>query len=433
MGKNEMIQLLKDKIPNDHLLKMHVHEIEKIPPYQKVSSFIVTFIEALELVDKSIPEYSKRIVEWIGTLNNKEQSEQNYAVLSEVLVLSKAAQVADSIQGVPFIQSEPRSSKNSKNPEFRSKLSGKYYAGEVKTPSLKKFKEKRQSGFQVTTHLPDREVISIDNIINPKLLTVKDFLVNTEEKYSEYILEEQFKEDFRFLFIVWDDFINEAISALTSPFCGLFTPNSFYKESNFELIDGVFIIRHLHQFHSGINDYALLDGLENAFQWSGDKRYTLMSAFVQNPYGRKVPDVFLNKFNVVPPDEMTFGAEYQPTDWIDWRTGIGISGLESIPVEHHNEIFKIINNQDIFHMEPRINYQSAHYSVINLDRILEGACNGDGRVLVEKFIESFKEVYEIALRVQPVVEKNYKLQLLEREAHRNDISEKLSKVTQNKK
>jgi hypothetical protein len=56
---------------------------------------------------------------------------------------------------------------------------------------------------------------------------VKDFLVSAEAKFT--IFEGHRPNSLRLLFIIWDDFCNEPISALLSPVSGLLTEQSFHR------------------------------------------------------------------------------------------------------------------------------------------------------------------------------------------------------------
>ncbi len=395
MIKTNILQLFIDNIPTTHFLNYHVHECRRFSISKDLHPFIYMLNDALSVINKSDPNYAERIVKWIATLTNKEEYEQNFSVFGEILILKRVCELADVIDGKPYLVSEPRSSKNSKNPEFRSVINGFYYTGEVKTPSVLEYSAIRQEGFQITTHLPDRNVVLADKVVNPKLLTVKDYLVSAEDKFREYIKNNEFKDDYRFLYIVWDDFINEPISALISPYCGLFTENSFYKNSNFNLVDGVFIIRHLHQFHRIVNNKEFINGINHAFDWPIAQ---FPVAYIQNPYGRLVPNELIASFEAIDPRDM-FTAEYKPTDWIDWRTGLAISGLSSIPQEYHKDIFKIMleSTKDF---EPRVLFDSASFGTINIDKFIEGNINENGSLDMSSLLIDFKQSVELLVTSQ---------------------------------
>ncbi|MDQ6600690.1 YecA family protein [Bacillus salipaludis] len=395
MRKEEIINLFIEKIHENHILNDHVHFFRKHSLSRTVHPFISMMAEVLEYLDRLMPTYAERIVNWLSTLVNKNEYEQNFAVFGEILVLYKAAKMADIVNDKQYIVPEPSSEKDSKNPEFRSKIQGIYYTGEVKTPSLAEYIYNRQSGIQITTHLPDRDLFIDEKIISPNILRIKDNLVNNQNKYNEYIQKNEYRGDYRFLFIVWDDFINEPISALINPYCGLFTNNTFYPKSNFNLIDGVFIVRHLHQFRRILRNEEFMYDLEHAFDWPSEQ-YPV--AFVQNPNGRKVPDVFIEKFSAIDPNDMLF-AEYRPTDWVDWRTGIALSGLSSIPNEYHKQIVEIVRESTDTHMDLSLP-ESANFGVLNLDIFVEHGRESNGSVNYEKVISEFSEAVLLAKQAQ---------------------------------
>lgn len=395
MKKEEIINLFIEKIPKNHMLNDHVHFFRKHSLSRTVHPFISMLAEVLEYLDGLMPSYAERIVNWLSTLVNKNEYEQNFAVFGEILVLYKAAKIADIVNEKQYIVPEPSGKKDSKNPEFRSKVQGIYYAGEVKTPSLAEYIFNRQSGIQITTHLPDRDLFIDEKIISPNILRIKDNLVNTQNKYKEYIQKNEYKEDYRFLFIVWDDFINEPISALINPYCGLFTKNTFYPKSDFNLIDGVFIVRHLHQFRRILRNEEFMYDLEHAFDWPSEQ-YPV--AFVQNPNGRKVPDIFIEKFSAIYPNDILF-AEYRPTDWVDWRTGIALSGLSNIPNEYHKRIVEIVRKSTDTHLDLSLP-ESANFGVINLDIFVEECRESNGSVNYEKLISEFSKTVLLAQQAQ---------------------------------
>lgn len=404
MNKEEIINLFIDKISSEHIMNEQVHLMRKTVITKTVHPFVRWMAECLAYIDKLIPGYAERIVLWISTLENKQEYEQNFAVFSEIIVLFNIAYVADEIEGNPYLMDEPTGIKGAKNPEFRSFINGHYFAGEVKTPSLMNYIGKRQDGIQLTTHLPDRDLLKGEKIITPNVLKILDNLKSTNEKYLQYIETKEYKDDYRFLFIVWDDFINEPISALLNPYCGLFTENTFYKESRFDLIDGVFIVRHLHQFHRMFRNEELLYDLKHAFEWSS--RYA-PTAFIQNPRGRKVPEIFKGKFNAVFPEEMPF-AEYRPTDLVDWRTGIAITGLNTIPDEYHKEIVETLVSSTDTYLE-RVLAESANFGALNLENFIEKNAINKEDINYEKVILDIAHAIKLAKRLQETIEKKEKI------------------------
>lgn len=143
------------------------------------------------------------------------------------------------------------------------------------------------------------------------------------------------------LFIIWDDYINEPLSALANPNCGLLTDNSFYQDSRFENVDGVILIRHIHQFFRNLQYGEIVHyGKKGVFDSFDYVNPAASAVFIQNPLGREVAFHKILKFNAFP--IVTFYefpvAEYQPTDFVDWKRGLSVSGIYTLPKELKNKI-----------------------------------------------------------------------------------------------
>lgn len=123
------------------------------------------------------------------------------------------------------------------------------------------------------------------------------------------------------LVIVWDDFINEPISALINRASGLFTTNSFAKNHDgtpmtFPNVDGVIIVRQLHQFQQAAGNGVLVDGRRDAFEYGPVESFPF-KAFIPNPFGSQVPQMGIDCLHALPPD-IGMGAEYLPSDEVMW-------------------------------------------------------------------------------------------------------------------
>ncbi|GAX88957.1 YecA family protein [Effusibacillus lacus] len=345
----EVLRLLEKKIPMDrsnraHWLSYHTHMRSRTG---MIHPFIKVLCQILTNINQTYPGYATIMAERISSYKGTQidQFEQLLQLFAEVLVLNRALEVSDIIEGNKYLLSEPREREGVKNPEFRTIINGIPCAGEVKAPSLLEFQKDRPSSFQYTTRWPftidakdqgTKTLLPLDN-------RIKDFLKSSQNKFKEYVKNNAFVNDFRLLFIVWDDFIYEPITALLHSASGLFTPNSFYVDKNgepvkFPLVDGVIIIRHLQQFVLALQDRTLVHGLSHPFQLINPRT---PCAFIQNPFGRSVPQVLLNTFNAVDPRSLP-ASEYQITDWVDWTTGISYTGLDQIPQELYPKIFETI-------------------------------------------------------------------------------------------
>lgn len=146
------------------------------------------------------------------------------------------------------VEIEPAAQSDGKNPEYRIKINHKWYAFEVKTPDATTLIN-RQNGVQITARMTDEELDLLKNyrkITFTKDLKVKDYLKSAEEKFTQYITHKEYQDNIKVLIIVWDDFINEVISALLHPKSGLLTVNSFSDFGALNHVDGVIVFRHLH-------------------------------------------------------------------------------------------------------------------------------------------------------------------------------------------
>ncbi|NJM73101.1 MAG: hypothetical protein HC862_24815 [Scytonema sp. RU_4_4] len=143
-----------------------------------------------------------------------------------------------------------------KNPEIIVQSNDYQIGVEVKAPSiLNHIRQRSSNSLQFPARVLPKHIIEIfpgadGGVTFPRDNPVKDFLISADKKFAPF---KQENENFSsILVIVWDDYVYEPISSLTHPFCGLFTPNSFAQDAageplQFPSVDGVIIIRHLHQ------------------------------------------------------------------------------------------------------------------------------------------------------------------------------------------
>ncbi|MFE4353575.1 hypothetical protein [Peribacillus butanolivorans] len=346
MNRNDIIAYLKHKIPdyscernlNKHVFQFSVH-VYPFVAKGELHPFIENLVNALNEIEQAVPGYAKKTIDWIATID-KNHFEQVIQILGEILVLRKLASIANPNS----ISLEPTAINKGKNPEFRALVEDTFFAIEVKTASLFDFSTERQTGLQITAQLNKLDynlLTQTGKTVNSRSLKVKDYLVSADEKFEQYKQDKEFKDDFRLLFIIWDDYINEPLSALANPNCGLLTDNSFYQDSRFKNVDGVILIRHIHQFFRNLQYGEMVHygrtGIHDSFEYVNP---AISAIFIQNPLGREIPYEKLEKFEASPiVNFYEFPvAEYQPTDFIDWKIGLSISGIYTLPVELKNKI-----------------------------------------------------------------------------------------------
>ena len=195
----------------------------------------------------------------------------------------------------------------------------------MKTPALFTHAENRaRNPTQIASRFAPKEVIDAivkpeSGVTMPRDNPVKDYLISAEAKFEPFRRVDA--DFFGILVIVWDDFIYEPISALLQTDSGLFTTDSFFraKDGNaatFPSIAGVVVIRHLHQLFRACRDEPLMDGCRHPFDYGQEGKFP-WKAYVQNPWGPKVPQEVVQALDARPPaDDM--GAEYRPQELVMW-------------------------------------------------------------------------------------------------------------------
>lgn len=289
--------------------------------------FAKSIIEALINVEKVIPGFAYNIIDRLASLSGRERHlphyEQLLQVLAEIYVFNQAANYFSSNDNVKFIY-EPTSGDSRKNPEFVIETNNYSVGIEVKQPSLINHINKRgEKPYQVSIRIPHfvdslSEMLGRENITLPRDNPVKDFLISANGKF------ESFKESSNFysvLFIVWDDFVYEPISALIGNPSGLFTEGSFAQHADgrpydFPNVDAVFIDRHLRQFINASCDTELLYQKKHAMEY-GNKTEFPFKVIIPNPIGQRIPDEITDCFQVWSCNPK-LGAEYVPSDFITW-------------------------------------------------------------------------------------------------------------------
>lgn len=348
MNKNQIVNYLIMKIPDysctsnidKHIFQFSVHVYPFIAR-GNLHPFVNNLTNALQEIEQVLPGYSKKTIDWIASID-KSHFEQIIQILSELLILRKLVSIASP----KSIELEPSAINNGKNPEFRARVNEASLAIEVKTASLFDFSNQRQTGLQIISQLDkvDYQILKeTGKIVNSRSLKVKDYLISADMKFEQYKKKEEYQNDFRLLFIIWDDYINEPINALVNPHSGLLTANSFLPDSNFNNVDGVVVIRHIHQFFRNLQfgeivDYGL-KGVHDSFDYVNQ---AIAAVYAQNPKGRKIPSSILESFNVDKYEHAKHFhvAEYQYTDFIDWKTGLSLSGIYDLPESLRAEILE---------------------------------------------------------------------------------------------
>jgi hypothetical protein len=208
-----------------------------------------------------IPGIAKGMIDELAAISGRENDRRHYEQLlqrlAELLVIRQVVNHPWTFS--PQFQWEPTAAGSKKNPELLV-VSKNFSIGiEVKAPGLLDHQEKRtKNPTQLLSRVISKEELANlpnaeEGITLPRDNPVKDFLISAEAKFAPFR-----QADSKFcsvLVIVWDDHINEPITALLHPHAGLLSSNSFWKDSDgrpvkFPSVDAVILVRHLHQLQN---------------------------------------------------------------------------------------------------------------------------------------------------------------------------------------
>ncbi len=258
-------------------------------------------LELMGGADRDMDDY-ERIRQWLGEL----------VVVHHLVAWPWPCLVA--FEDEPVVPGSP------KNPEIAVRGDGFVLGAEVKTPDLRPLADGgRQSapwqllarGRVPPSAYPGGATLPRDN-------PVKDFLASANAKFAAFR-----QADPAFvcvLFIVWDDYVNEPISALLNPASGLLTPNSFDRDENgepraYQSVDAVVVLRHQVQLQEGMANRPPLDERWHFLDYGAADRFPF-NALVVNPHGRPLPEPVADALQAVPADRLL--SEYMPSDFVMW-------------------------------------------------------------------------------------------------------------------
>jgi hypothetical protein len=272
-----------------------------------------------------MPGFAEHTIDRLVSISGIERHDQHYEQLLQVLAEIFVARhlVAHQWPDSPAFAHEPTPpSGGAKRPELTIAFADVLLAVEVKAPSLLDHERARgehkaqlvaRSGFlEEVAHA----VGSHDKVLLPRDNPVKDFLISADEKFAPFC-DAAVGEFYGVHVIVWDDYAQEPLNALVHPQAGLFTENSFARNESdqpltFGSVNGVVLIRHLHQFVEACADRPLRDAWPGAFDY-GNREMFPPKAYVPNPSTAEVPGWCLDGFEAEPWDALQ-GAEYVGAD-----------------------------------------------------------------------------------------------------------------------
>lgn len=276
---------------------------------------------ALATVDQYMPGFADEQLKRLESFGGREKNLGDYRQIvswyAELLVIGRL--VEHDWPAAASFEMEPVAGDSNYNPEVVVRLEALGSFGvEVKAPDLIDHNGKRTANrFQLTARTELAGMLDGD-ITYPRDNPVKDFLVHAEKKFAGFRAADP---DFRsLLVIVWDDYINEPLAALTAPGSGLLTSNSFHQVDGVPVtypnVDAVLLVRHQHQFINGLAWRPLHDGREHLLDY-GQRDQFPFNALVANPTGRTIPEEFLLALHAWPVEHLV-GAEYSSSELVMW-------------------------------------------------------------------------------------------------------------------
>lgn len=285
----------------------------------KEHPFSRAIIDALLKIDIHINGYAINMVDKIASIGGQEKSlvhyEQLLQLCSEIYVILQAVNYFGNEANFEY---EPPTA-NKKTPELIISTEELLIGVEVKQPSLIK-----------TKHIQERQTNPLQLLIRhefdlgqnpytkPRDNPIKDFFISADKKFENFKGRKNF---FGVLFIVWDDFINEPISAILGKPSGLFCDDSFAKDKNgcklqFKNVNAVIIDRNLSNFLNSLADRPLLDNKKNAMDYGQFGEFPF-KVIIQNPEAIQTHNEIAKCFQAHEPCS-ALGAEYTPMDFVQW-------------------------------------------------------------------------------------------------------------------
>lgn len=285
--------------------------------------FAKAIINSIYEIGQKIPNADVDLIKKISSINGSERNlahyEQLMQILSEILVIRQIANFPWN-EKVEF-EYVPKVGSSKKNPEVNIKLESKIIGLEVKSPCLVEHRNNRKKNpFQLVSRNPLNKILPKGIITFPRDNPIKDFLISADEKFISF--KEHYPNYIGILFIVWDDFINEPISALINNPKGLFGSESFAKDKKgeklkFKNVDFVVISRHRYLLHQMAGELIYDYHVENPLDY-GKMDVFPFKVFIQNPNSEaELTKDIIDCFQIFTPSEQ-LGAEYTPTDIVSW-------------------------------------------------------------------------------------------------------------------
>ncbi|MXG90338.1 hypothetical protein [Nocardioides flavescens] len=280
---------------------------------------------ALITVDEAMPGYADEMLGRLESIGGRDRNRDDYEAISQwlaelVVVLHL---VRHEWSEPPVLTMEPTAPSTvvKKNPEVMVEVAGHGRFGvEVKSPNLVNHQKSR--GRQPWQLLERSDVKPADlsgGVTLPRDNPVKDYLISADAKFAGF--RDAYADFQSVLVIVWDDYVNEPLTALLSPASGLLTENSFHKDASgnavsYPNVDAVLLMRHQHQLQRGMSNLEPVDDRMHFLDYGSPDRFP-PHVLVPNPAGQPLDEEWVGALGGWYPDLLP-GAENNPGSMVMW-------------------------------------------------------------------------------------------------------------------
>lgn len=210
-------------------------------------------LDALLRCDARMPGYADAMLTTLESISGREKNLDDYERIKQWLgELVVVLHFVDWDWPLPVtFEREPAAPGSGRNPEMVVSSETWRFGIEVKTPDLRLLGRGGRQGqpWQLLTRMPGGRDLP-GGVTLPRDTPIKDFLHSAQDKFAGFhAADDRF---YGVLFIVWEDFINEPISALLGHPSGLFTRGSFDRTPagephTYPNVDAVVLLRQQHQ------------------------------------------------------------------------------------------------------------------------------------------------------------------------------------------
>lgn len=324
MGDNEQDrQPLLERLRSGPMFeKWHWLQWNFSPEHYREPYFARVTLDALLTCDRAMHGFADDMLGRLERIGGRDRNLDDYEQikqwLGELLVVHHFVSYPWSVP-VTF-DHEPVAAGSKQNPEMTVNAQDFRLGIEVKTPDLRPLAERRKTAnWQLLDRMPGMKEALSGDVVLPRDNPIKDFLRSADSKFAGFRAADP---NFRsVLVIVWDDFVNEPISALLSPSSGLLTPNSFDQlldgsRWTYSNVDAVVLLRHQHQFVEGMANRPPLDERDDFLDYGRPGAFPF-NALIACPDGQPLSEELERALQAVPPHPM-LGAEYVPAETVMW-------------------------------------------------------------------------------------------------------------------